>query len=92
MLSPTPPGTAWTPSERIEECRGYLGYAHSDCAFFAGDLSGLREAERLGLRLAAGFSNIVFKFKGNGTMSAARGVAGAADRDFGLAATLGVTY
>ncbi len=48
--------------------------------------------ERLGLRLAAGFSNIVFKFKGNGTMSAARGVAGAADRDFGLAATLGVTY
>ncbi len=48
--------------------------------------------ERLGLRLAGGFSNIVFKFKGNGTMSAVRGVAGAADRDLGLAATLGVTY
>lgn len=48
--------------------------------------------ERIGLRLAGGFSNIVFKFKGNGAMAAARGVAGAADRDFGVAATLGVTY
>jgi len=48
--------------------------------------------ERLGLRLAGGFSNITFKFKGNGAMAAARGVAGAADRDFGLAATLGITY
>lgn len=48
--------------------------------------------QRLGLRLAGGFSSIVFNFKGNGTMSAARGVVGAADRDFGLAATLGVTY
>jgi hypothetical protein len=48
--------------------------------------------QRLGLRLAGGFSNITFKFKGNGAMAAARGVAGAADRDFGLAATLGITY
>lgn len=48
--------------------------------------------ERIGLRLAGGFSNITFKFKGNGAMAAARGVAGAADRDFGLAATLGITY
>lgn len=47
---------------------------------------------RVGLRIGGLFSNIVFKFKGNGTMSAARGVAGAADRDFGVAASLAVTY
>ena len=48
--------------------------------------------ERLGLRLAGGFSNITFKFKGNGAMGAAPGVARPADRDFGPAATLGITY
>lgn len=49
-------------------------------------------SERIGLRLAGGFNQITFKFKGNGDLAMARGVVGAADRNFGLAATLGVTY
>jgi len=49
-------------------------------------------SERIGLRLAGGFSQITFKFKGNGDLAMARGVTAAADRDFGLAATLGITY
>ncbi len=49
-------------------------------------------SERIGLRLAGGFNQITFKFKGNGDLAMARGVTAAADRNFGLAATLGVTY
>jgi hypothetical protein len=49
-------------------------------------------SERVGLRLAGGFNQITFKFKGNGDLAMARGVTAAADRNFGVAATLGITY
>jgi hypothetical protein len=47
---------------------------------------------RVALRLAGHFGQISYKFKGNGDLAMARGVTGAADRDFGLATMLGVTY
>ncbi|MBA2541437.1 MAG: hypothetical protein H0V17_17480 [Deltaproteobacteria bacterium] len=49
-------------------------------------------SERVGMRLSGGFNQITFKFSGNGDMAMARGVTAAADRNFGLAAMLGVTY
>jgi hypothetical protein len=47
---------------------------------------------RVALRLAGHFGQISFKFKGNGDLAMTRGVSAAADRDFGLATMLGVTY
>jgi hypothetical protein len=49
-------------------------------------------SSKFSLRVAGELSNISLKFKGTGTMATARGVSGATDRTFGIAATLGVAY
>jgi hypothetical protein len=46
----------------------------------------------LALRFAAEYTQINFSFSGTGAMAAARGVEGATDRQFGLAATLAAKY
>lgn len=49
-------------------------------------------SKTLALRFAGELTNISFKFKGNGAQAMARGVTGATDRQFGLAATLGARF
>jgi hypothetical protein len=49
-------------------------------------------SKQIGLRVAAEYNQVNLKFKGTGTLASTRKVSGAADRDFGMTATLAAWY
>jgi phosphoglycolate phosphatase-like HAD superfamily hydrolase len=50
VLSPTPAGDRWEPSERYGECLGFLGYPPEECAFVSVELADLRRVTTNGCR------------------------------------------
>lgn len=44
VMSPTPPGEAWSVTERIRDCLGYLERAPANCVFVSGEKADLDSA------------------------------------------------
>jgi opacity protein-like surface antigen len=71
------------------------GDQYGSASAFGYDLNGgvdYKVSDRVGVRVAAQMDQISLTFKGTGTLGMQRGVSAAADRDIGLAASVGVTY
>jgi opacity protein-like surface antigen len=71
------------------------GDQYGSASAFGYDLNGgvdYKVSDRVGVRVGAQFDQISLTFKGTGTLGMQRGVSAAADRDIGLAASVGVTY
>jgi len=58
VLSAQPEGEAWDPAARFEECRGYLDYPVTACAFVSHDAWDLQAVSRVGAECyLAGWAN-----------------------------------
>lgn len=49
VMSPTPPGEAWSVTARIKDCLGYLDRAPASCVFISGEKSDLDLASSTGI-------------------------------------------